>query len=303
MASDLYWFYDLLIIGVALIYFYSGAKRGLMRSVVLVVLTVASVAVSWFAGTVFSPVIYDRFIKEPAVSAVTASISKVKPASMVSQTVNAGGYGVEMTEDETQTMLDGLEGDYDFVSSAAAALKLNGAADTVASLESDIEAKVIDRLVSIIGGGKVADSTVKEIFDRVSVTNQDFRSAMNIFVKGDAEKTVGLIEEKMIAPAMKAVLRSVIWFVSMFIFMLLSRTLANLFKKLNNVPIIGPINSTLGAVLGLAEGIVVIYLIAQAVNGICLLTSDSLMFLNSRTVGKTYLFRYFSEFDIISLFG
>ena len=103
--------------------------------------------------------------------------------------------------------------------------------------------------------------------------------------------------------AMKAVLRSVIWFVSMFIFMLLSRTLANLFKKLNNVPIIGPINSTLGAVLGLAEGIVVIYLIAQAVNGICLLTSDSLMFLNSQTVGKTYLFRYFSEFDIISLFG
>lgn len=301
MASNLYWFYDILIIGIALIYFYIGAKRGLMRSVVLVSLTVVSLVLSWFASTVLSPVIYERFLREPAYNAVYKSVSAVRPSSMITQAVNNGGYGVELTEDETQSLIDELDGD--FVSKAAEALKSNGASDSVEELESGIEATVVDRIVNMIAGGKVSDATLKEIFNEVSVTNDDFRSAMNIFVKNDTQGTVELIESRMISPAVKMLLKGGIWIISMFVLMIISRTVANLFRKLNNLPIIGPINSTLGAVLGTVESLAVIYLIAQVVRAVCFVTSNSLMFLNMQTISQTYIFRYFVNFNILSVFG
>ncbi len=301
MASGLYWFYDLLAIGVALIFLYVGAKRGLMRSVVLVALTAASIVVSWFASTVFSPVIYERFLKEHVYNFAYDSVSAVKPSAMASQAVNNGDYGVEITEDEAQSLLDKLDGD--FVEKAAEALKSNGASDSINALESGIQATVIDRLVNIIAGGKVSDATMREILNEVSVTDRDFRGLMNTFVKGNADDTAGLIEEKMLAPAVKMFLKGGIWILSMFILMIVARAVSNLFKKLNGVPIIGPINSTLGAALGVAEGLVVIYLISQVIRGVCLLTSNSLMFLNMDAVNATYIFRYFVNFNILSVFN
>ena len=65
--ENLYWFYDVCVIGILIIAVYCGAKKGLMKSVVMTVLIIASFVVSWFAAEAVGPFVYDKFVKDTIV--------------------------------------------------------------------------------------------------------------------------------------------------------------------------------------------------------------------------------------------
>lgn len=300
MASNLFWFYDVLIIGIALIYLYVGKNRGLMRSVVLVALTVVSVGVSWLACQIAAPIVYDSFFKEPILNALIDSSQKTDPVAVVSGAVSSGGYGVEMTNPEVE---DVITKGGDFFQNIAGEIKNNGASESETSIESGMEESVTESMLKALVGDVVSPSVLTEILGSVSDAENSVKNVVSIFLNGDRSATAAAVESKIVAPAVKAIIRGIIWIVVMFVLLFLSRFIANLFKSINKVPIIGPINSILGAVLGLAEGLVVIYLISQVVRMICYFTSNSLMFLNVETVRETYLFKYLFYFDVMTLIG
>lgn len=296
MASNLFWFYDAFVLGLGLIYLYVGAKRGFMRSVVLVILTVASIVLSWFASTVFAPVVYESVIKDHIMEGVSDRLDKKEPSKTVTDAVNSGGYGVEMTGDEVGGIL-ALGGD--FFKNIASELKANGAGDSNESIENRIESSVTEDVITIIVGDKVSPSVLKEILSTVSDAENSLRTVVDTFVGGNRADTAAAIESEIIAPAVIMVLKGIIWIIAMFVLMAISRSIANAFKGLNKVPVIGPVNSLFGAALGLAEGIVAIYISSQIVKLVCYLTSNSLMFLNSETVARTRVFREFYNFIIM----
>lgn len=300
MASNLYWFYDVLIIGIALIFLYVGAKRGLMRSVVLVILTAASIALSWLCCTVLSPVIYDNVLKRPIMNALSDASSKTSPLNVVSQAVSDGGYGVEISAPEVEGIISRSG---NFFENIAGEIVSNGASESSEAIESGMESSVTDGMLRALVGDVVAPETLQEILESVRGAENNLRSAVNVFLEGDRQKTADAVESSVVAPTVKLVLKGLIWIAAMFILMLVSRAVSGAFEKLNKIPVIGPVNSLLGAALGLAEGVVVIYLIAQTVRFICYFTSNSLMFLNTETVLNTYIFKYLFFFDIMTLIG
>lgn len=300
MASNLFWFYDAFVIGVALIALYCGAKRGLMRSVVLMLLMVASVALSWVISTVGAPVIYENFIQEPVLTALEDSSSKTDPLSVVSSAVSTGGYGVEMTDTEIKGVITQTG---DFFKNIASEIKSNGASENAVSIENGVEESVTESMLKALVGDVVSPNTLTEILESVSGAENSVRRTVDVFLNGDRSATAAAVESELIAPAVKLILKGIIWVVSMVILSLLARTVANAFKGLNRIPIIGPVNSLLGAALGLAEGAVIVYIAAQLVRLVMYLTENSLMFLNSSTVLKTYIFRWFVYFDVMALMG
>ena len=300
MASNLFWFYDALIIGIALIFLYAGGKRGLMKSVVLIVLTVVSFALSWFISEVGAPVIYDSLLQKPILSALGDSSEKTDPVSVVNHAVSNGNYGVEMTDIEIEGIISQTG---DFFANIAGEIKNNGANEGEAQIAEGMESTVTEIMLNALVGDVVSPSVLTEILESVSGTERNIRAAVDVFLNGDRAATASMVEENVVAPAVKTVLRWIIWIVSMFILMFVSRAIANAFKGLNRVPIIGPVNVLLGAVLGLAEGAVIIYLIAQLVKLVCYFTDNSLMFLNCETVESTYLFKYLFNFDAMKLIG
>ena len=293
MASELFIFYDICAVAVALVYLYIGAKRGLLRSVVFVLLTAASIALSWLACTVATPIIYDNVLRKPIISALDDSSSKTDPVAVVSSAVSRGGYGVEMTDSEVESVISRTG---DFFSNIAGEIKNNGANESAESIESGLEKTVTDDMLNALIGDVVSPRVLSEILETVSDAESSVRSVVGVFLEGDKARTADAVESTLIAPAVKMILRGIIWVVSMFILMFLSRLIANAFKGVNKVPIIGPVNSLMGAALGLAEGLVVIYLISQVVKVICYFSSNSLMFLNTDTVRNTYIFKYFFYF-------
>ncbi len=300
MASHLFWFYDALVLGIALIFLYVGSKRGFMRSAVLVVLTVASIALSWLICEVATPIIYENLIKAPVADSLSEASDKTDPVSVVSKAVSGGNYGVEMTDDEVSGV---IERTGDFFKNIAGEIKGNGAGESEEAIAGNMEESVTQSMLKALVGDVVSPATLSEILDNVADAEQSARSVVDVFLNGDRAATAEAAESILVAPAVKAVLKGIIWIVSMFILMFISRAIANAFKGLNKVPIIGPVNVLLGAILGLAEGAVVIYLIAQTVRFVCYFTSDSLMFLNTDTVMNTYIFRHLFYFDIMALIG
>lgn len=300
MASNLFWFYDALTVGILLIGLYVGAKRGLMRSVVLAVLTILSIGISWLACEVLSPVIYENFLKEPIMSSLDDSSSKTDPLAVVTDAVSSKGYGVEMTTSEVENVISRAG---DFFANIAGEIKNNGANEGENQIATGVEESVTESMLRALVGDIVSPSTLSEILESVSGAENSVRSVVDVFLNGDRSATASAVEQSLIAPAVKLVLKGIIWVVAMFILMFVSRGVADSFKNLNRIPIIGPINSLLGAALGFAEGAIIVYLISQLVRLVCYFTSNSLMFLNTEAVSSTYIFKWLFYFDVFSLIG
>lgn len=298
MASELYWFYDIFLLGALLIALYSGAKRGFVRSVVLIVLMVCAFALSWLLSTVGAPVIYENLIREPVLDALGEASEKTNPLNIVSKSVSEGGYGVEMTDPEIESIISQTG---DFFTNIAGEIKNNGSSDEESAISTGMENSVTQNMLKALVGDAVSPDTLQDILSKVSGTERNVRNAVDVFLNGDRGRTAETVEQLIIEPAVNMILSGVIWVVSMLILTVIAKTIANAFKGLNKVPIIGPVNVLCGGILGILEGAAVVYLAAQAVKLVCILTSDSLMFLNSQTVYKTYLFKYLYDFEIMSL--
>lgn len=295
MASELYWFYDLFAIGLGLVHLYVGAKRGFMRSVVLVILTVVSIIISWLASTVFAPMIYENVVKEPLMARVDERLGEKEPVKTVSDAIDEGRYGVEMTGDEVGGILS-LGGD--FFKNIASALKENGAGDSGENIENEVKSSVTEEMITVIVGDRVSPAVLRDILSTVADAEKTLHGVVNTFVGGSRADTAAAIEEQVVAPTVTAILKGIIWIIAMAVLMAISRAIANTMKGLNKIPVIGPVNSLFGAALGLAQGVVVMYIISQVVKLVCYLTSNSLMFLNAETVAKTRVFKEFYNFII-----
>lgn len=300
MAANLYWFYDAFIVGILLITLYCGAKRGLMRSVVLILLMVASVALSWIISTVAAPIIYENLIQDSVVRALNESSAKTDPVVLVSNAVSTGGYGVEMTDAEVE---DVISQSGNIFANIASEIKSNGAGESASSIEIGVEESVTESMLKALIGDVVSPSTLREVLESVSGAENSLRHTVDIFLSDDPEATASAVENELIAPVIKLLLKGIIWVVAMMILTLLARTVSGAFQALNRIPIIGPVNSVLGAALGLAEGILTVYVVSQLVRLVCYLTSNTLMFLNVTTVDQTYLFKWLFYFDVISILG
>lgn len=299
MAQNLFWFYDAFVLGAALIALYCGVKRGLLRTVVLVVMTALSLIASWLLSTVASPVIYENFIQPRVSIALSDASSKTDPVVIVSDAVSGGGYGVEMTDDEVRGIMS-LTGD--FFSNIASEIRNNGAGDSAEDIQSGVRESVTESMLRALVGDVVAPSTLREILESVSGAENKLRSTVDVFLNGNSQSTAETVEQNLVGPAVKSILRVLIWIISMFILTIITRVVSNAFENVNKIPIIGPVNAILGGALGLAEGMVLVYVLAQLVRLVCYATSNSLMFLNTETVQKTYVFRHLFYFDITSLF-
>ncbi len=295
MASNLFWFYDALAAGILLVAMYLGARRGLMKTVVLVVLTVLSILASWFAAEIASPVIYDSLIKEHVVSGLSNTSEEADPIKSTSEAVSEADLGVEISDNDINRLL-GIDGD--FFANLAGELKNNGAAEDEGDIQTEMKDSVTNKMLTTLLDGWVAPETISEILTSLQGTTDSITDVLTVFLSGDMSATASAFEETVIAPAIKGLLRVLIFVVLLLILRLIIGPVSELFKNVNKIPIIGPVNALCGGLLGIIEGAVVVVAIALLVRLAVYLNENSLMFLNVETVDKTYLFKYFYHLDL-----
>lgn len=296
MASDLYWFYDVLTVGILIVAAYLGAKRGLMKSVVLVALTILSVLVSWIGAQIAAPIVYDKLVKDALLDSLYANSDSSDPAKITAQVVEEGNYGVEISDDDYH---DIANSDSDFFDALAAEIKNNGADDSASDIRDELQNAVSDKmLLSLLGNWNIQPQTLAEILESLQGTAESIGDVASVFVKGNVDQTVSALEENVVAPVIKGFMKIVFFVILLFVLRLVVRPVSELFKGVNKIPVIGPVNSLLGGLLGVAEGLIAVYALALVVRLVVYLTDGSLMFINSETVGKSQLFGLIYNLDL-----
>ena len=111
------------------------------------------------------------------------------------------------------------------------------------------------------------------------------------------------IMNDIITPTVTVPLKAIVFCIIFTLVILILNIIANVSKLINKIPIVSSVNGIVGAVLGLAEAIVVIELICIIIRFVIALCGDSLVFLNEPAIQRTFIFRFFYATDPLKLLG
>ena len=158
----------------------------------------------------------------------------------------------------------------------------------ISTIESSIENAVDTE--SVIDGLKSAIETIpalSAVFFDFSGVEASLDGAVNL----ESGKIASVVESSVIRPVVEPLLQTVIFIAALIILMLVVTLLAKGSKAFNRVPVIGGINSFLGALMGIINGGVLLCAAAAVISLIISAKGDS-EYLSADIISNTYLFKW-----------
>lgn len=159
----------------------------------------------------------------------------------------------------------------------------------------DIGAKISEKIPMVFKGyedkvneGKT-DTLYELVLSVVYVENGHFGS---------------MIMDNIVNPIVLIPLKVFIFILLFIIIVSLLNLIAKASRIINKIPVVASLNEVLGAVLSLAEALIILIVICTAIKLVISVGGDSLVFLNEATIDKTILFKtlyYFDPLEILSV--
>lgn len=118
---------------------------------------------------------------------------------------------------------------------------------------------------------------------------------------GYGTDTAGAVVDNIIAPAVNGMLSMVLFLLLYSLLSVVAHAITRLFYGVNRVPVIGFFNSVMGGMLGLAMGVISVYIVLVIVYFVLAFTGDSLSFLNRDLLESTFTCRLLARFEPFGL--
>ena len=152
------------------------------------------------------------------------------------------------------------------------------------SVENAVDTEsVVDGLKSAVAG----IPALSAVFLDFSGVEQSLDGAVNL----ESSKIAEVVEANVIRPVVEPLLQTVIFIASLIILLFVVTLLAKGSKSFNRVPVIGGVNSFLGAVMGIRNGGVLLCAAAAIISLIISAKGES-EYLSSDIISNTYLFKW-----------
>ncbi len=117
------------------------------------------------------------------------------------------------------------------------------------------------------------------------------------------EEIVKEIADNTLRPVLIKAIGTVSFVVIFAALSMLSNLLLSMLGVINSLPVIGFFNSTLGAVVGILQGVLIVWVVGLLFKGLFYFSPDGWWIFNSDVVGSTFLFRYFMEPGLLRQLG
>ena len=121
-------------------------------------------------------------------------------------------------------------------------------------------------------------------------------SAAGLLDSGAPDMAVKLVDE-VIAPLLTPIIAIVLFFVAFALCKLLVSLLVAVLTNVNRIPVMGSVNRFFGFVMGLAAGVVDLYLVLCAVWAVIVITGGSIEFLNDQALAGSVTYAIFGRFN------
>lgn len=338
MGTEFFWFYDVILAAILIGMMFIGAKKGFVRMVLRLCAFAASFVIALMISNGVSGWIYDSFISKPLEQTISTSINDALGDNVVTQIgkidmekakINGKSIdSLELKADKAGKVTVNL-GNVNLSNTGISKVDLTSFGDknidysninlgSVQIYESDIEKYGIENMILTevlaqnIKNSDIADS-VNEIIDKVGETVpaldlkgktiEDLDSGTINSVVVSVVQSSGnpgkAVLDNVAKPIVLVPLRTIIFVVLFILIFIILSILIKATSVINKLPLIGQLNSLLGGVAGLLQGLVIVFIVVILAHMAVELTNNTLIFLNDMTINKSFAFSKIYNFSFL----
>lgn len=339
MGSEFAIVFDIAIAAIILFMFFEGWRKGFAGKILILGAAVAAFAAGMWLSEPIANGIYGKYIKQPVSekldSAVDASFSaihlgglsdadfsKVKISGVPVDEIipeyrgtNSASFDLSvldiseigLTEEDLKTL--GISEELDLTA-------IN--AKTVSFTEDEILKYGLGKLsvsqfaaICLLQKNDLGEfNKCFEIISKYIPGGINYGSSDNISVSAVRQVTLSMLETRsgikdtllsgMIRPSCIIIIRTVAFVLIFALVCTAVGIIARFTKILDKIPVIGKVNSLLGGLCGIFEGLVMVFMVCLATRLAISLSNGNAIMFNQATINSTYLFKRFYEIDILN---
>lgn len=339
MGTEFFWFYDFILAAILIGMMFIGAKKGFVRMVLSLCAFAASFVIALMISNGVSGWIYDSFISKPLEQTISTSINDALGDNVVTQigkidmekakingksidslelkadkagkvTVNLGNVNLSNTGISKVDLTSfGVDKNVDYSNINLGSVQI---------YESDIEKYGIENMILTevlaqnIKNSEVANS-VNEIIDKIgeTVSALDLKGKTIDDIDGGTINSVVVsvvqssgnpgkaVLDNVAKPVVLVPLRTIIFVVLFILIFIILSIVIKATSVINKLPLIGKLNSLLGGVAGLLQGLVIVFIVVIIAHMAVELTNNTLIFLNDMTINKSFAFSKIYNFSFL----
>ena len=287
--SSLAWFYDVFAIGLVLAMLYIGAKKGFVKTVLILVSYIVALVGGYLIADPMSVAIYDKFVADKAYELVDENYEKIDVNSLIKNQIQAQGYDIEIDD---EALDEALTKGGDLYENLSDFLAQSGVEESAQNVKEEILSEIDAKKIMQTFGDSVPSEVISIVNNVADTSKENVTEIVTVLANGDKQEGVEVIMDKLVDPVVKGVIKLVIWIIAFFILMIIATILVNIISgTIKFVPLVGSLNTVLGAILGALEGILILVVICVVINLAIVLTSGDVMFINEETINETKLFK------------
>lgn len=339
MGSQFALVFDIITVAVIVLMFFSGWRRGIVNMVLGLCAVIVAFVAALTLSAPLSETVYTNYIEQPLSSKVDETIdksfsmlslsefsevdcSKVYISGKAAGDIELDYFGrdsaaVDMSDVDISELgltsddlaLLGLDPYYDLTS-----VNLK----TAEFRKSDVEKYGLGKLVvsHFITINYIENGSLDEFNKFVEIVDDYIPSASGMITSNSVTVSyarrlvLGMLDTRLslydtvmqnfVRPNCILIIRTIAFALIFAVVFAVLKIIAYASKLIEKIPVIGQLNSLLGGIAGVLEGIVIVFLLCVAVRLAVTVLDDSAILFNQQTIDNTFLFKRIYDFDFLT---
>lgn len=135
----------------------------------------------------------------------------------------------------------------------------------------------------------------------VSADDGSISAAMDgILEELDPQGIIGDLSDATLRPLLISGISMIVFVVLFAVLSMVVNTILSMLGIINHIPVIGRVNATLGGVVGLLQGLMIVLILAVLMQGIFYLYPQGWEYLNPQIISQSYIFKHFFDLEKIA---
>lgn len=295
MGSQFWWFYDVIVVAVALVCIFIGSRKGVMKGVFGFVSVIIAAVLAYVISGAVGDTVSSGLVCESNAKKISESIDESTFMTKYINYLENMGYSVSIDENKLGAALDKGEGMEEAVvfylnsvnghSLDKKEVLLEKMHEGYGIILSDIVSKSLNEFAAVKTKEIISEKPemMEELIPMLRDEEQIFQASL-------------YISKNMAAPAYNIIGRLVSYLVIFAVIALGLLLGINAFFSHKEVDAIGVVSHVAGGIFGLFTAAGIVFAIAVWVRVSAITGNNEMLFFNNDVVEKSYLFKYFYDF-------
>lgn len=295
MGSQFWWFYDVIVVAVALVCIFIGSRKGVMKGVFGFVSVIIAAVLAYVISGAVGDTVSSGLVCESNAKKISESIDESTFMTKYINYLENMGYSVSIDENKLGAALDKGEEMEEAVvfylnsvnghSLDKKEVLLEKMHEGYGIILSDIVSKSLNEFAAVKTKEIISEKPemMTELIPMLRDEEQIYQASL-------------YISKNMAAPAYNIIGRLISYLVIFAVIALGLLLGINAFFSHKEVDAIGVVSHVAGGIFGLFTAAVIVFAIAVWVRVSAITGNNEMLFFNNDVVEKSYLFKYFYDF-------